>query len=676
MPGYNTAYQIAFKDTDDKLWEANIYDTTTYNALLSDQSFIKLKGGADPVHVSTLDEEEEKFTVIKAKQASIIFKSTEQYDLNTFADGEDDRWKAEIYFASQLVFVGYLVLNDMDEDFHCKPNEVLLTANDNLGLLKDEPLVNANDQNPKGNQTVIQFIAWALRKTNLNLNINIVFNLKQQQNGFQHPFNADFLDAKTFEDEIGVSIDSYQALERILGQNCFLEQRNGEWWIVRIDEMDGTPLIITKYSSEGAYLSSDSIDDYFKTIIKTGSLKWVDVQTYITLDRPYKHVKETYKFSYPKEVIDNIDFSRGNILPLAPGPNMFAYALDDWTIYASTLHSETTFWASPTTVSANAYIVRKFDTYNTEQERYVRTDVNSGGTYHYLQSSQIPVKAKDKFRISIDIRLEGNVSSNPHDFEFAVVLFADDNTTQAWTAHTGVASADDDRAWQTVTMTAEELAEQYPSSFADGIPKDGYLVLYLPFNQYGLNPGQRANFSNLSFEYNPYINGSYRKFDGQHWKISQPGNYKAKHEEEVFITDSPRRLFKGAIQRFDVPTGKYKLSDGWYDSRLTSSPTTADIHPFGWFQAFAVWNQKNRVMRIADGKLKGATEGDLEDLTHLYILGDQSPHSENRYFMCLHYDLSAKYRKWTGYFIEVIKTDVPKTYTDTAEFKYLENRDR
>jgi hypothetical protein len=188
---------------------------------------------------------------------------------------------------------------------------------------------------------------------------------------------------------------------------------------------------------------------------------------------------------------------------------------------------------------------------------------------------------------------------------------------------------------------------------------------------------QNVFFSNLQFEYIPFINGSYQKYSGQYWKVSQTGEYKAVREQEVYVSDSPRRLFKGAMIWFDSPAGKWRLAGDWYDFSLSPTPipvVPSNLEQYGWFQAQSVWNQYRRVMRIFDGELRGITESDLPDLIHRYTLSDPSPHTRLRYFMCLHFSMSLKLCRWTAYFAEVFKTDELKTYDSTTEFKMIESR--
>lgn len=678
------AYQVAFKNDEEQIVTANIFDMETF-AEGRTVEYRSLQPSGEPIRLECIDNDEDKFTSIRAKQCIIEFLSNNKYDLNTFSQGEDNRWYVEALVGAQIVFKGYLILSpDLKEGFLSPPNIVSLTAIDGLGTLKDIPLTNFDGLSPilvrpKEQFRWLYYLGWALSKTSLRLPINIEHNLRFENEPDDPFFTKAFLDPKTFEDEIGTCISCYDVLERLLAKECFLTQRNGEWWVVRVDEIDNNDRFVWNVSADlvTVTLNQTTLD---KSIKKDQAINWIERTPYVSLDRPHKSVKEKYNFDYPKEIIDNIDFSRGDQILLIVTESV--YNIDDWTL-----------GRYPGTVAASARIRRVFNDFNVETERYalITKSLTSGSGLgvHYIASSRIPMKEKDKFTFSVDKRLELNRAGSGF-FRTAVAqvrLYADDGTYYVLAGTTHVGSTTNPPQWRnsnsTFSLNADYIWEEGQLSTDDRIwvnvsedappiPKDGEIEILL-LQTADLPTTSETHFSNLQFTYSPYINGTYQKFSGQSWGVSQSGEYKAARDEDVFVTDSPRRLFKGALQYFDSGEGRYKLTQGWYDYSKNQTPPT-EMKPYGWFQAESVWNQYRRVMRILDGKLLGITETDLPDLIHRFTLNDPSPHTRLRYFMCLHFSMSLKTCTWTGYVAEVFKTDEPKVYDDPVVFRFIESR--
>lgn len=666
-------YQVRFKNVEDQIVEANIFDQTTY-AEGRNIEVRPLRPSGEPVRLECIDNDEDKFTPIRAKQCIIEFLSTNQNNLNTFAAGQDNRWYVEVLVSGSVKFKGFLVMNDMQEDFLSPPNIVSLTATDNLGLLKDIPLTNFDGESPivvrpKTPYGWLTYLAWALSKTSLSLPINIQHNLREEHNTGDPFWENVLLDAKTFEDEIGTCINCYEVIERLLGEECFITQYNGEWWVIRVDELDSRTRYVYNVSADLTTVTP-SEPTLNKTIKKDQDINWIERSAYVQVDRPHSNIKEQYNYQYPKEIIDNIDFARGGqILIVVTPPDEKHYHLEDWT-------EKRNFPASGTAL-ISAYIKRIFNDFDTEIERYVVIPgVNTGSNTEYIESNAVPILEKDKFTFSVDFKFDTNKSGSGIVTDLLAYVYIQSGIT--------IYSLDIDGVWhlghgftiayQWDRATVDESEWQTISVEADAAPIEGDVyVCLLKSSQYGNS--ENTNFSNLRFEYFPYINGSYQKYNGHYWKVSQSGEYKAARDEEVFVTDSPRPLFKGAMLYFDFPSDQHRLTDRWYDYSLNqTAPSTDDMKPYGWFQAQSVWNQYRREMRIFDGEMYGLTDDDLPDLVHKYTLGDPSPHTQLRTFMCLHYSQSLKKCTWTAYFVEVFKSDQEKVYTDDTEFKFIESR--
>jgi hypothetical protein len=195
-------------------------------------------------------------------------------------------------------------------------------------------------------------------------------------------------------------------------------------------------------------------------------------------------------------------------------------------------------------------------------------------------SEPIPVQAKDKFELSLERRLSSDVSGSGRIIEnhIQVRLYGSNGTF--WTHDSG-SSVDPQRAWVQCTSTfrtnqkffsieynvINDLTEAvglYNGESAE-IPVSGEIRILL-YRSSEFGDTRDTYFSNVQFEYIPWVNGSYRQYTGQEHQVEQSGDYKASREENVYISDSPSRVYKGALQKVTgttaIFTGSVQFNTG------------------------------------------------------------------------------------------------------------------
>lgn len=701
-----TIYRInwqSFHETDDVQCYIDISDNDNLIDDGDDEIIYELQGSGEPATLSVIDNNEDPFTPILAQQLTIQFESTANITMSTFARGSDQRWSVHYYIGTSTVtmFKGFLVLEGMSEALLPVPNTVTLTANDGLGLLKDIALLNADSENPQGYHKISDYLSWALRQTGLDLDLYVAFNIKLASDVSdisipntdpEHMFYTTYLEAKTFEDEIGTSIDGYSAIERILGEEAVLFQMKGQWWILRRDEVEHPTrgLYVTKFDSSGSFVSNLGEIDFRKEIGKIRDIKFSEEASIAVVSRALKSVRLDYNYNTPREVPCNKDFSRGDVID-DTFPEK-TYALDCWTLregvpgYYGTVDG--------TTVT----IHRQFNSNDYETERYIvltpRTtfETSSINDATYIESEAIYIDEKDKFSASIDWRTQNDIASSlsTNVRLFRCVLNGDDGTwwilgedttgdgihkwfnTSLWTVNTAKGAT-------TVILDDDDTELHSISWDAPPVPVTGKLYLWI--NQ--LNQLNNAVddidiwYNNLSFTYIPFINGSYQSYTGQYHKTTQTGNYKGKREKEVFISDSPKKLFKGGLFEFDGSV--YVLAENYYNAAVYPSgpPDATYTHPYGHIQLFDVWNQFRNDMRVLQTTLQGCdldlTDSDgLPDSAHLINKWnpiDTSSNLVNKYFHLLTFNQNHDSAGWTGTFREAVDLTREKNY-DNHEFKY------
>lgn len=731
----------------------------TFESIVTTE-IIPLRMSGDPLHISVIDNDEDKFTPIRSKQAEIKIKTGNGIDINTFCEGEDQRYYVEIFIDDLIIFRGFLMIPDMQQDFMPDPNDLLLVATDNLPLLKDIALVDAGGDVPELEWKLIDYIQWCLRRTGIIQNINIINSVKHGSGGLVSDviFNVDgdgnfqvltpatdffyanqriritgtvsndgeftvkgsallvvqdtivyeavvsetsdgilfedissegnfydiiFLDAKTFERQIGTREDCYTVLQKILGEDCVLFQYQGEWWLVRIDEIEeisGTfQYSVDHYDSDGAFISNEIIAKS-KNIGAPDIMHFMNDDAIVIPDRAYLSIKETFRYENPLEIVCNVDFSRGDFIDNLPDVakdgflyNAKSYDLDNWEVARFTHLNKNP--DSPTT--AEHYIERLFQN-GYEKERFAvagSADVSESDPDVHLRSCPIRVAKNDKFSISIDIKLSETVPGN-NLLTIGGMLYGDDGTVWElgellWLDRTAITPGGsiDLSAIAAVILdyTDDSQKTQWTTTSIQSfpVPVNGVFYIYL-VGSYGYD----TYWQNLQFNYSPFVNGSYQRYTSQYHQVSQVGNNKAIREKQVYMSDSPSLLLKGAMKFFNGTF--YALTFGFKDAHNLTAV------PFGQIQAFAVWNQYRLSARNFDGEVKrlesetvdGDGKYDGVDLIDKIELTDSNPSTVNRYFLILHYDIDYYLLEMKCYIASLYRTDEGKIYTNNHSFIY------
>jgi hypothetical protein len=553
-------------DPDNNIQE--VVDISDMDYLIDDADtteIVTLEPGGNPIKLKTVDNEEDPFTVVKGQRLTLEVNTDNPINLSTFASGSDQRWAVHLYIGANTLFKGWLVLDDISIDFMPDPSVLVLTATDGYGGLSDMPLLDADGNNPVGEYKLIELLKMALDGTGYSLGIKAAFNIKNE--GFiddisipnandQHFFSINYLNAKTFEAKIGSCISRKEVLEYILGEEGFIFQRQGYHWIVRVDEIEqNRGLYITEWDEDGVFVGNLGEQDFNKDIGKDSpyTIYFSRELTKVYAERPKKSVQLRFAYQTPIEIVENIDFERGDLVTTV-SPTEKLYDIADWGLFEYT-------GSSLDIPGTSAYIRRVFEN-DYEKERYA---VIMPGTQqdYYLVSSRWPVGQKDRFEFNLEVSYNGQ----PHTggtFRRTVAqirLYGSDGTFYTFDGGTSV---DQERGWVACTSdfstnqnyfvtegngvdddTLWRSISQYGSVVDTTIPKDGHIVIILRANFE--TDTWETRFNGLRFDYIPYINGSYAKYNAQTQTVSQSGNYKAKREKDIMVSESPRMGLKGTL---------------------------------------------------------------------------------------------------------------------------------
>lgn len=550
---------------------------------------VDLEMAENPVTIRVVDNDEDKFTPIRSKSAEIKIHTTPNINIMTFGAGGDNQYKVQICMnqTDNIIFQGWLSISDLRQDFQPDPNVLILTATDGIGFLKDLPLTDVDGNDFKGPNRIADYIAGCLKKTGLDLTLIAEMNVKestQTTNYLGHFYNTIYLDAQTFSSGIDEFENCFAVLEKILGEYCELSQQKNEWYIRAIDEFDWQNSIQIRFNYDGTIMNQLPEVAYNKEIGSNMALYqmgFMNDDAQVSLQRPYKFVRHLYNFVLPNELPCNIDFNRGDFIANLPDEVVDGVT---YTVKSYKVECWDPLWSNTSTDDYQAtgiYIKKLFDEYGNEFAHSLNFDANAT-RFTFVMSEPIQVRAKDKFNLSLERRLSTDVSGTGtfRDLHIQVRLYGSNGTY--WTCDGGD-SANPERKWVQCTSTfrtnqkffaiegdvTNDMTEAiglYNGESAE-IPTNGEIRILL-YRSSLFGDTRDTYFSNVKFEYIPWINGSYFRYTGQENKVEQSGDYKATRDNEVYISDAPSLIYKGALQKVTgtsaIFTGSVLFSAGNY----------------------------------------------------------------------------------------------------------------
>lgn len=641
MPVYKTLYLGQFVNIETDISNANnqkqidIYIYDRDSGVGAVENTIDLEMTDEPIFFETVNNAEDKFTVLRPKRAEMKIFSSDSIKIETFSGGGDKRFYVEIKYDSQIKFIGFLSTSDLSQDFLPDPNTITLIATDSLNYLSNIPLTDFDSANPTYEHRIIDYLAWALSKTDLQLNIVACLNIRDElsppitnvplvtattfsflgvsfnvaettffyvgqsvtitgtannnqtftvtsvstagglttvrggsflaetgvsatftdntiYNG--HLFIWNWLYAKTFEDDINTCVNCAQVIDIILRKIGFIQQKNGYWFISRIDEIENTDQYLFTFDYLGNYVS-DTTSDLSKSIGVDNLLSWMNDDCQKSLESAVKSIELDFPFDIPKELLTNYDLSRGTDLT-STTIDPESIKLEKW------VGASPPFSASQT--STAGYILKVLNTDGLEIERYLHIETSaSPEDLHFRFVDKIYVHAGDKFSFSVDWKYDTNPGGSGH-YRIQVAqfrLYGNDGTYWTVNGVGGYGSSDPRSYWlqsvagfttnnrflyQEGDFATDDLSDWINSSFdAARIPVDGQLQVYLIHNS-NTNSRNRS-FSAISFDYHPYIAGTYQKYIGQQYKTSQLLDTVLLIKDDVGISGTVKYNFKRAL---------------------------------------------------------------------------------------------------------------------------------
>lgn len=667
--------------------------------------------------------DEDKLSYILGREAIIKMNIHDEdgVDIDDFVAAEDDTIRVTIYINRQYdypVYQGFIAVEDNYQPFLSKPFSIQVRALDGLGLMKETYMLDQEGNPFAGKMSILSWICQILYNTDQTLNIRTYFNVYHKTfNTVQNSLEQIYIDAITFAtgsqtpvgdiDPADFStgfVDFYTALEYIMrNMRCKIFQDNGCWHVVNLEEyfkqgvmsyyeyQMGTPTGgIVPFTQVGSGIDVDySVPIGYNNIIKQVKN---DADVYLKLAT--KSVEYVYNYDQSLNKICNQDLSQGTFnhaydevisssiidptINNGHAINLQTFGIDAycWPHYRGPI-------GGTGTPVKNGFIRKVVDGLGYEYERFLVLVEDS--TTVFFRSSELLVDAGDKFELSLSFRTRNSTGAQNNQPVAYVLFYGDDGTY--WTLRSydsdetnnpttwvqsnssfttnvrfvGHNFQSNTNSWESVTTGTNTLLPSVPGS--------GKIVIILPSNVVG---GGEYWYKDLTVTIYPYLNGSYREIKGDFNYSASTLNIKQTIQEEVQISDSPKRYFKGAL--FNSSNGLVLLTPEWY----LLSQGTSKLYRFTQLMQQIVYSHLYRQFRKIEGTFKGLVwvEPNLYQvriagvLNSYYFTDSRWP---TKRFMLSSYDKQVGSATFRGVFIEVLKdqNDIGLVTPDNYIFAYL-----
>lgn len=530
----------------------------------------------------------DKFDTILACQAKV---SLTLYPENptTFVDlivSFPDEWKMIAYDDNQVVFVGFLTPGEGRADFQDKPYDLTLSAVDGLRLLKGTPLTKDNGENFTGVNLIIDYVLAILNKTGLDLNLRLFSSIVEEsmqdrtQDQNADTFNQTGIHVRSFLKNSSEYYDCYTVLQRILAEYFTVYQHHGKWVVLRIGELQesvGAKIWYTEYNSTGAIVGAAQYLEDPAAIGRDRKIHPVEVSQFIGSNFAIKYSKYTFKYKIWPEIPTNNKFERGTLFETGT-----AYDTDDLDNDGDTSEVIGTYnkytiddmeqgivdlfdLPHPTMTPTSKKFYRKsiIDQFGVEIQREVVSETEDLGinSDFWMRTEAVPVYVGDKIKISLSKRFSNDFSDNNNKvFTIPVVVYIVSGSDAYYLDNNVGGAQTSTGKWRQAVNLAGQLVldfaprqdtTKYNTLSVDSlqIPVDG--VLYIAFKSDGpsSNTGALQYINDFTFEYYPFIANGYLPVEGDFAQTSQTGSYKDIVEEEVYISDSAKKVLQGALYR-------------------------------------------------------------------------------------------------------------------------------
>lgn len=578
-------------------------------------------------------------------------------------------------------FQGFVVVEDNNQPLHDKPYILSIRALDGLGLLKGVDLQDTNGNLFTGSQTMMQWIGQILYKTNQTVPIRVYFNFFPKNFAETTALTEFAINAVTFQQgfpatgtdpsvdiNAAAADDCYTALEKIIRcLRCRLFFEDGRFMIVSLKEYTNEKYYFAEYTfgtPSGGLVpmvpTQVGNTTYSLQVGKAEMMFPCNENQILYLKLAYKFIKLTYNYDQSLNKVCNQDLSQGNrnasydevissaiIDPsIVPTVNLKTegYDLYCWDHFNSP--PDTSGFPTPYPTVAptkRAFIRQANDALGYSIGRNIVIDTIAYPSTSYVRTSRFQIDQNDVIQLRFEWRTR--ISTNvPALQSFVQVLLygtdgshwalrSDDDalsTPNSWISvdsnfSTGVGgtppvtstNSNGSQNWSSAGVN------QSPTTFVKTPVSGDIEILFLGWYGTASDPLEFW-YKNVQITIIPFLLGSYQQLKSDYNYSSSNSNIKQNDKEDVQISDSPKRYFKGAILQNDGQTlmpadwhrrGFQGLEIGYYGGSFQSGLR------FTQAMERIMFNMLDRMIYKVEGDFKGLTYRDASNFGSLRPAG-------------------------------------------------------
>lgn len=339
----------------------------------------------------------------------VRFLNDGSFDPTDFVVNDFTELKAKVYKAGNLIFEGFIAVEDITHEYRVEPYAVELTFSDNISLLSDVEFPFAIDD---GFTTLREVFQAALAQTNLELDLRVFFMPKAEDNDL---FNRSFEQVKIVPRSYMENLTTFKKTKDVVNflltsLRCRLYQLAGAWVIQRTSDYlynGSDDYTGARYTfGTGDYTADELTCDLVTDLIP------LSFSQTVTHKRPLVKVQDSFKIQQLPGIW-NADLQElGSLASTATVGNV---RTDKYNF---------PFWTKIGAGYANTYIVVLTDT-TTELEfdRYLEIPLVSEntGTANGILLNPILVSQGDKLNVKASLRSNTDTNFATY-FSVAVIL--------------------------------------------------------------------------------------------------------------------------------------------------------------------------------------------------------------------------------------------------------------
>lgn len=537
-------------------------------------SIIPLNGSSRPFVIAEFNTEEDLYKPLRPQQAEINFVSQSGVSMLDFIGNSDEYCLVEFYYNTVMYWRGYILQDNIQEEWQDQAHVISLRASENIGTLKSIPLANLDGTEMIGRFTALQILQIAMSDAVTvvpakNVFLRVISNLYNTAMSTASPsLTQTYIDARTFSVGDGEYQDKYSVIERI--NRAFSQtvvQYANSWYYYRPEEIYTNPSNSLKRWNYNPLLlpPNDWSSSNVRLDLNVGaaqSIKLVAPQMIRFIKRPTKVDEIDFTYDYPSEVFPNQNFQRGTLITSTS--TYKTYTINNWTAYKG---SKT----SPTLTTKQKYRKDIFDTFGNKIDSYIWLEREDLGAENWFQSEDILVSRNDVFDISFLWKwseTQAVISPIPTHYVAQVFLTLSGafpytfylNEKGEWVQGTHDSSLAKYLKIKPDDASIQENKYMEKAVLTNPIPADGVMKILFTNKLASTSP----LWSQLQIRLQGSINGlTTQNIAGEFARFTKAEDFRGNFYDEIYLADLTNNNFKGCM--FDDLNARYNPT--WYRFR-------------------------------------------------------------------------------------------------------------